>query len=221
MGRMFFVPPPLIAMKENKKEPIKALRKPFTSEELRDWLREKHATLEPEAIFRDLDKLIEKKEFGEKFDQDRLSKKMDEAMMMVMGHERHYLLAESVTEERWRSMVIDLANCIQKEYSCVTSSEIALSGLAANAYYRSLRMARRLDGFIWGDGLSTAAIPLVSHLSKEIDRADRQYLAVVQTLRERREPKMSVRIQTRAAFFGNQTINTHAPSEPYEINDPQ
>lgn len=192
-----------------------------TPEEIRDWIRSLHATVEPDQTLIEVDKAL-KKNVGSNLTKET-EKKVESAFLML-GHERHYLVAESVTDERWRPMILDLAACIQKEYGCASSSEIALAGLAASAYYRSLTVARRMSGLLARDTGNEIIVQLIAHTSKEVDRAYRQYLAAIETLRSRRQPQLNVKIQTNAAFFNeHQTINAaHAPHAPHATNnDPQ
>lgn len=184
-----------------------------TPEEIREWIRTLHSTVEPDQTLIEADKAL-KKNVGDKLTKETENKL--ETAMLVLGHERHYLVAESVGDERWRPMVIDLAQSIQKEYQCTTPSEIALAGLAASAYYRSLRAARKVNGLLGMDAMGPGAITLVSHASKEVERAEREYITAIETLRIRRQPQVDVRIQTKTAFFAqNQNINANtSPSEP-------
>jgi len=187
-------------------------------EEVREWLNSFHLEFEPHQVLLEIEKALSEQRKGP-MDVQKVWPKVTEAMMMT-GYERHYLVAESVADKRWRPMVTDLAQSIQKEYQCVKTSEIALAGLAASAYYRSLHAARKLNGLLDMNTMGDVVLGLIGHVSKEIERADRQYLAAIETLRSRRQPQVDVKIQAKTAFFGqNQTINAH-PQKPYENNDP-
>lgn len=198
----------------------KEVVKNFTSDDVRKRLRDCHTTFEPDEVLKNAGVVLA----GEKYavtDLDEKEKKyLDEAMMML-GHEKHYLVAESITDERWRPMVMDLASCIQKEFTCVTSNEIALAGLAASAYYRSLRASRKMGEILEKDSFGMIGVQLIAQVGKEIDRAYRQYVAAIETLSNQRRPQINVKVQTRAAFIGNQTINAEIPVNQYENNDLQ
>lgn len=206
--------------KKRKQVSANALAKKMTSDEVRVWLQDARIVLEPDYVLNQVSDMLAKGITpNETTDKEETSIFNNAAY--ILGHERHYLVAESVVDERWRSMVIDLAQLIQKEYACTSISEIALAGLAANAYYRSLRAARKMNAIIEKTEIGTVGAQLIAHTSKEIDRANRQYLAAIETLRSRRQPQLNVKVQTKAAFFGeNQTFNAN-PQEPYENNDPQ
>ncbi len=193
----------------------------ITIDEVRALLRQSRSSLEPDAIL---------KKAGEAIARTRMAldkpSKEDELIisdaLMAVSHERHYLIAESVVDERWRPMVMDLANCIQKEYHCTASSEVALAGLAAAAYYRSLRASRKINALIEKESIGMTGVQLIAQVSKEADRAYRQYLAAIETLRGRKQPQMRVSIQAKSAFFAeNQTINAGGSQNYEENNDRQ
>ncbi len=183
-----------------------------TPDQVREWVRKYGATVDPDEMLLMLDrKKVDDPDFKSKFVE----------IVEMLAHERHYIVAESIVDERWRPAIMDLANCIQKEYCCTTNSEIALAGLAASAYYRSLKAARKMNALLGKDEIGMVGVNLMGQVSKEIDRAERQYLSAIETLRSRRQPQMNVKIQTKTAFFNeNQTINC-TPQSYAKPNDPQ
>lgn len=202
------------------KQSESSIVKKMTTDEVRAWLRRVTTTADPKCILQKVQEAIK----GGISNLDKASKEeyvlINEAVTM-MSHERHYLLAESVVDERWRPMIMDLANCIQEEYNCTTNSEIALAGLAASAYYRSLRAGRKMNALLERTEIGTIGVQLMGQVSKELDRAERQYLSAIEVLRCRRQPQINVKVQTKAAFFGeNQTFNADSQTS-YETNDPQ
>ncbi len=204
----------------NEKKTLFPIEKTMSLEDFRQWLRDKPSLLDPEHLLAEAKAAV----VGGIAASGMLSKDQSEILskgMMMLAHERHYLVAESVSDEKWRPMITDFARCIQKEYSCTENSEIALAGLAASAYYRSLKAARKLNALLEKTEIGMTGVNLMTAVSKEIDRAERQYLSAIETLRSRRQPQMNVKIQTKTAFFNeNQTINC-APQSYAKPNDPQ
>lgn len=196
-----------------------SLAKDIGPSDVRTWIRKHDFIDDPEYLLRKAGEVIAKGGTGQKVDQEDIEV-MNNALMLT-AHERHHLAVESVTDERLRPMIADLANCIQREYACTTNSEIALASLAAAAYYRALKASRRINAFIDKQEIGMIGVGLIAQVSKEIDRSYRQYLTAIETLRARRQPQMNVKIQAKAAFFGeNQTFQTNAKPS-YEINDSQ
>lgn len=191
------------------------LAKIATANEIRGCLRGLVSNNDPDATLIAAREEIQKMKSGE---MAVAGEGIQEAIMML-GHERHYLVAESVTDTRWRPMVTDLAGQIQKEYGCLNSSETALAGLAAAAYYRSLRASRKINALLEKESIGMTGVQLIAQVSKEADRAYRQYLAAIETLRGRKIPQLRVNIQAKSAFFAeNQTINA-GNSQNYEENN--
>ncbi len=196
-------------MENDKKSEEVRLIKGRTVEEIRAWVRKQHSAIEPDQILLALADL----EASNPEALDDVGK-----AVLMLGHERHYLVAEAVFDERWRPMIMDLAQSIQSEYRCVTASEIALAGLAASAYYRSLRAARKMNALLEKMEISVVGVNLMAQASKEIDRANRQYASIIEILRARKQPQLDVKIHAKTAFFNeHQTIN-YPPQNHVENN---
>ncbi len=201
-------------------QPVTPVSRKMSPEDFRKWLRTVPSHLDPQHLMKQVQEAVILGISTTGTLNEEQSELLSSGMMML-GHERQYLVAESVVDERWKPMVMDLAQSIQKEYACVSSSEIALAGLAASAYYRSLRAARKMNAYLVQTETNMIGVHLMATHSKEIDRAERQYLSAIDTLRSRRQPQVNVKIQTKAAFFNeSQTINC-APQSYAETNDPQ
>lgn len=202
-----------------KQQSNETLVRTMPSREVRQWIRQHHFIDDPEYLLSKAGEVIAKGNAGQKTDQKDIEV-MNDALMLT-GHERHHLAVESVTDERLRPMIADLANCIQQEYGCVASSEVALASLAAVAYYRALKASRKISALFGKNEIGMVGVGLIAQVSKEADRGYRQYFTAIETLRMRRQPQLNVRIQTKAAFFGeNQTFQANT-RPPYENNDAQ
>lgn len=115
---------------------------------------------------------------------------------------------------------------IEEEYDCKTASEYALAELVASSYVRSLETSQELiscrdqiNGII---GLREKT-EYCSMLSKELDRANRQFTNAILTLKQLKTPSMTLNVKAKNAFVGqNQQFNTfNEPAKPNENNDHQ
>jgi len=141
------------------------------------------------------------------------------------------LLTEAVPD-KYRTLAIQMMRRLQEEFNCITSYEKSLSELAALSYVRVLDsqtqlsdvytreniQAQRHDScdrdkkFYASSNMPTACkrtdylLKLANHLSKELDRAYRQYLGVIQVLSNLHKPVFQVNIKTNTAVVANQQV---------------
>lgn len=123
------------------------------------------------------------------------------------------LLSVSVNESH-RTFGIDLMRKLQTEYGCVSPSEKATAELIALNFVRILDLERRMTNAfkVSGEALGQACLAI---LSKDLDRATRHYLALLQTLRMLKQPPMQLNIKANTAVVGqNQIIQTTTNNEP-------
>lgn len=113
------------------------------------------------------------------------------------------------------TFAIDLMRKIQQEYVCVTASEKAVAELASACFIRALEMQRRIKAYLDIGTFTGIGVQYVSVLSKDLDRANRQYLTAIQTLGALRQPPMKLSIRTNTAVIGqNQMVQTNEINEP-------
>ena len=134
--------------------------------------------------------------------------KVSLAFSLETGH----MLSESIPE-RYRGFAIEFKNDLQKEYSCKTASEKALVDQAVNAHIRSLAYSRLMEGHNEPEWLSTEKVAFLNFYSREVDRAHRHYISIIETLRFMKQPAMKVNIKTNNAFISEkQQFNTKVES---------
>jgi len=164
----------------------------------------------PKILFRD-EKLTEQE-----------TNKLDK-IVYSMGFENGISIID-VVEERYRGMMIELKNNIIKEYNCKTYSEIALVDLAINAYSRNLTLSRYLINTN-AMGHTTALLNnYLSVISKEIDRANRHFITALETLRQFKQPELTVNVRTKNAFIAqNQNLinSQNIQDKPNETIEPK
>ncbi len=127
------------------------------------------------------------------------------------------------TKEKYKSFSIEFARDLIKEYSCTSASEKALVQLITSAFIRSLEYAEMLSNNCSGKKPFTAERNgLYAVLSKEIDRAQRQYLTGINTLSNIKHPALHVTFKTQNAFVAqNQQVNAHTEENSGRQNNAQ
>jgi len=115
---------------------------------------------------------------------------------------------------------------IEEEYDCKTASEYALAELAAGSYVRSLEASRELIDARAGVTNLFCLVEKTGYckmLSKEIDRANRQFTSAILTLKQLKAPSMTLNVKAKNAFIAeNQQFNMSAdPNRQNENNDRQ
>lgn len=122
---------------------------------------------------------------------------------------KHMFLMNSVhisDEKSYAGVAYDLTEELKTEYGCTKPSEVILCQVAANAYVRIMRFSQLLVQT--GGRLSSLDLQYYSILSKELDRAERQFHTALNSLRSAKHPGVKVNIKTNNAFIAeNQQLN--------------
>lgn len=136
--------------------------------------------------------------------------KMIPETMMALSPESHWDLIESFNPN-YRGLVVELAEQIIKEYDCKIHSEKVLASLVANAYVRVIDNSRRFnDCAEAGQHIHDGRTRHLAMLSKQIDRANRQFLSALMALKQIKSPTIEMNIKTKNTFIAqNQQINAN------------
>ena len=102
---------------------------------------------------------------------------------------------------------------LEKEFKCKSPSDKALVDLIANSYVRKLSYSRKLETTKPCTGKDYDRYR--EFLSKEVDRAHRQFLSALEMLRAIKQPKLNLRV-TNAFLAHQQQINTKRNGENIE-----
>lgn len=100
-------------------------------------------------------------------------------------------------------LVVLTARQLITEYDCHTTSERAMGRLAANAYARILENSRVLAELVQHEKATQLYINLYSTMSKELDRATRQFDTAISNLIRMKSPSMNVSVTAKTAFVAN------------------
>ena len=152
--------------------------------------------------------------------KDEIWEKLREAsgdVMYGLETETHVLLMESV-DRNYMLLAKDFSDQIIKDYSCTTSIEKAIAEVITNAYIRILDNSRRLNNELNADQITQNRNIYFTNLSKQLDRAHRQFDSAIFSLRQLKQPNVEVSVKATNAFLSqNQQINVNENNEKKNI----
>ncbi|HUC87051.1 MAG TPA: hypothetical protein VMR75_01845, partial [Candidatus Saccharimonadales bacterium] len=191
-----------------RKKPVKSgaknlPAKHYTDQEVRELLRTGVWTgIDPSDVTRKLGTMLAVRAEGEPFkEEEGRVRELIQAGLAVTSLDTHFLLAIATSDENYQPYSIELANQLIKEYDCTTASEITLVHLIVSSYIRSLEYARNLSlNSGGGKSITAERNGLYAVLSKEIDRANRQFVTGLTTLKQLKAPPLTVNVKTDTAF---------------------
>lgn len=159
-----------------------------------------------------LDEIIPKCTDGKNPEHEKATKLFGEKGMLLMRifeNESHVALMESVNEN-YRMLAKEMSDQMIKEFDCQNEAEKSLAKLAVNAYIRVLDNSRRLNNVLEMKNTTQLLNNYFSILSKQVDRANRQYISALLTLKQLKAPNVEMNIKTNNAFISNnQQINVN------------
>jgi len=204
-----------LAKKENR-----AIVEKMTIEEAKDYINQMfHIDDEPKQIMKELSEdLLPQIRAGKA--NKKVHEKTTEAVskaLMVYGLETHYPLAVIINKQ-YRPLVMEFSNQLIQEYSCQTSGEKALVQVIVIAYTKILEYSQCLYTCRKIDWFSNEKISYYSMISKELDRANRQFITALTTLKQIKTPSLEINVKTKTAFVAqNQQLNVN-PANKNNLN---
>ena len=203
---------------KNNKTRSKEIVKQFTKEALKKkmlniWTYESH----PDNIYKKLWEWFTK---GISKMSNKEKEELWNKLSLVNNFSNNHINLANTVDNKLQTTVIELTNDIIKEYNCNTTLEKSLCEVIANSYWKIMGISKRLNSnldfeYFWKERNQFLAI-----LSKELDRANRNYLMSLNNLIEIKRPKMSLNIKTKNAYISqNQQINNN-PKKDEEIINP-
>jgi len=185
-----------------KKTKSKEIVKPLTKEEVQKRLANgMYFTTHPEYIYHKLWKLLTKD--YDNYTDDEKDYLQAHARSVNNFNKSHIWVAETQDEWNLRTTIIELTNDIINEYKCYTTLEKSLAEIIANNYWKVLQFSRKITSNLNSNYLSNERNNWINTLSKELDRANRNYLTSINNLIEIKRPQMNVNVKTSNAYFGN------------------
>jgi len=127
--------------------------------------------------------------------------------------ETHVTLMESFGE-RYRGGAKVICEQFIRDLECKTDAEKVMAETAAVGFMRYLDASRRLNNCLDVDlTITPNKTAFMAMLSKERDRAHRQYLSTVSTIKQLKAPAIEMNIRAKTAFVShNQQINAENQS---------
>jgi len=126
----------------------------------------------------------------------------------LFGLDTQIPLWESVNY-RYASLATSFSENLVKEYNCNTPSEKALAQVIANAYVRIFEYSNTLESFR-NRAVNTNLVGYYSIISKELDRANRQFITALTTLKQLKAPSLELKVMVKNAFIAqNQQFNAN------------
>ena len=148
------------------------------------------------------------------------------------------LMCESL-QDIFKTFAIDMMRKLQQEYDCQTTSEKAIAELATMEYVRTLDLNWKMkessafqqtlasahtcggnktyfssdtsDKTCRGCNRAVIELKVYENLGRELDRANRHFLATIQTLRMMKQPPLQLTINSDTTVVGqNQIVQTNS-----------
>ncbi len=182
----------------------KSLKKQKTSDEIKTSLSNVlNLATEPNYVLKQADKEIEGKSGESPADPKSYLFKA----LTLLEFDNGLLMTESLPE-KYRVFSVDLSRQLQKEFTCLTASEKATAELVASNFVRTIWIQAKINSYLnlASEYLTDNGVKYFAILSKELDRANRHYLASLQTLKSLKQPAMSVNVKTQTAVIGQNQI---------------
>jgi len=204
------------------KKEDKAIIEKMTIEEAKDFINQiTYIDGDPERIMKELSEDLLPQIKSGKADK-KVYKKTTEAVskaLMVYGLETHYPLAETVNKS-YRPLAIEFSRQLIQEFDCKTPSEKALAQIVVNAYLKVIDNSRRYNNCLEAAKyLSDERTKYLAVVSKQLDRANRQFITALTTLKQMKTPSLEINVKTKAAFVAqNQQLNIN-PSKKENSNN--
>jgi len=136
---------------------------------------------------------------------------------LAMGLENS-IFAANLSHKKYSKFLGTTRRRIVKEYDCKSSIELMLADRITASYWRSMRLDLTLNYLIeekdGGYSFNDQKINTIRELSKSLESASRQFNTSVLLLKELKQPKLNVKVNTKNAFIGeNQQFNVNKKDE--------
>lgn len=206
-----------------KKRETTNIAKKYTEQEVRDIITKFVQTdVDPRDIFKDLGENIlpylfsdDKKE--SKKANERFKGKADKALMSL-GVETDYALIRTIGK-KYQPLILQFNRQLVREYDCQSSSEKALVHIIVNAYVKVIDSSERFSKCLEaGEYLSDERTKYLAMLSKQLDRANRQFITALTTLKQLKAPSLEINVKAKTAFIAqNQQLNVNPKDKDENI----
>lgn len=197
-------------MTKLKPKETKAIEKFLTNEEVNVFLKKGLAIQgdETSLIKKMAEELLPALKGGDK--SDEAFKAVTDTgfeLMKMRESEYHCNLMESFSE-RYRQLTKLMTEKIIHEHNCQNELEKSIASTIVASYVRYTDNSRRLNNELECTHITPNITAYISMLSKQVDRAHRQYITSLMTLKQLKAPQIEMNIKANTAFVSqNQQFN--------------
>ncbi len=185
----------------NNLKPIerKQIEQLETTEDIKNFVKDKIKTNhDPDVLLDQIGILLKKHYLGKKSKKKQIDELFHD-FSNIFGLDTGYTVAFCHKKE-YRPMAIQFARDIIKEYQCTTSIEKAMANNIALSYTKIIQYSRILSQCSSSESVNKLSIQYCYLISKEIDRANRQFNSSLSLLQQIKSPSIDIKIQSKNAF---------------------
>jgi len=199
-----------------EKNATKSIAEPIKPEKVRSTLSELGLiSLAPESVYIKAGKIMEKLKETWNISEEE-SAELWKYYSSINSTKTHVLLAETVRDERDRTMIMEFAEDLIKEFECTKIYERALCEIVASHYMGVMKASRNMNNFQNLETLSEVKNSYYAILGKELERQQRMYLHAFQSLQAMKSPPINISLKANNAFIAqNQQFNNN-PNQLWE-----
>lgn len=151
--------------------------------------------------------------------------KLAEEIFMVDGLKRG-IWVEKLSRSKYSNSFRLMRLSLVKEYGCRTPFEFMLVDRIVASYWRSMRCDKVFNLLVTKDDdgfhCDQLTVNVIKEINKSIESANRQLNTSIIMLKELKQPKLDVKINTKNAFIGNQQFNVNKQDDQQnEIIEPK
>ncbi|HMS92229.1 MAG TPA: hypothetical protein PJ993_02525 [Candidatus Saccharibacteria bacterium] len=198
--------------KPNQEKPIAKI---MPADEVRRRIGNYKATCDPATLLQEAGKLWGQLDITDGKEKEKIREKLGdklEEVAAITSPDNHYLITETIRSPKLRTLMLEITNRLIAEFQCNTSSEKMLAETAAWAYTRMIEYSLQAGASLEIEFLSSQKNGYYTLLAKEVDRANRQYITALNTLKRFKQPPVTVSFKADTAFVAqNQQINANKP----------
>src|SRR3989344_2756752 len=128
------------------------------------------------------------------------------------------LWVANLSYEKYYKFLATTRSMLVKEYDCKAPIELMLADRIVASYWRSMRLDTTLNCLIeekdGGYSFNDSKMNVIRELSKGLESASRQLNTSILLLKELKQPKLNVKVNTENAFIGqNQQFNVNRQND--------
>lgn len=185
--------------------PTNKIIKTKTTEEVKDIILKSGTGFDSKYILDKVQGELENRDKAKEAGSDTFLYKA----MTVFEFDKGILLTSSLPD-RFRVFALEFSRNLQKEYDCKSQGEKSMAEIVALNFARVLMIQDKVNSYLGIGSITDMGVRYLAVASKELDRAQRHYLASLQALKMLRTPPIEVSIRTQTAIVGqNQMVQTN------------